>query len=101
MYTTYHELVEISKQRTAAREVVRRVLLNNAGNVSETTRILGTSRKTVRRAQEGPLEDYSRRPKHMPRKLDAHFEELIVVEGKITGYGARAARGVFVSEVRT
>ena len=31
--------------------------------VSKTARILGISRKTVRRAREGPLEDLSRRPK--------------------------------------
>jgi len=100
MYPAYHELVEISKQKAAAREVVRRVLRNNAGNVSETAWILGTSRKTVRRARDGTLEDYSRRPKTMPRKLDTHFEKLIVTEGKMTGYGARAADWVFVSEVR-
>jgi hypothetical protein len=98
MSVGYHELAEISKKK--AREVVRRVLENNEGNVSKTAKILGMARKTVRRAREGPLEDHSRRPKHMPRKIAPHFEELIVLEGKMTGYGARAADGVFVSEVR-
>jgi len=87
----YHDACEVSKEK--ARVLVRRVLENTGGNVSKTARILGISRKTVRRAREGPLEDYSRRPKHMPRKIPSHFEELIVVEGKMTGYGAQRLTG--------
>ncbi len=87
MTITYHELREISKEK--AREVVRKVLKNNQGNVSKTAGILGIARKTVRRARDGTLSDYSRCPKTMPRRLDSHFEELIVAEGRITGYGAQ------------
>jgi DNA-binding NtrC family response regulator len=49
----YHELAEISKQK--ARELVRKVLEKNMGNVSKTARILGIARKTVRRARDGTL----------------------------------------------
>jgi hypothetical protein len=91
MHISYHELAEISKQK--AREVVRKVLENNGGNVSKTARILGIARKTVRRARDGSLEDYSRRPKNMPRRIEQHFEDLIVVEGKMTGYGAQRLTG--------
>jgi hypothetical protein len=44
---------------TKAREVVRKVLLHMNGNVTETARILGISRPTVRRARDGILGDCS------------------------------------------
>ena len=53
----------------------------------EAARLLGISRKTVRRAREGPLEDLSRKPKSSPRRLRADFEQLILTEAKRTGYG--------------
>jgi len=49
----YHDLRRTSPE--AARLLVRKVLEQNGGNVSKTARILGISRKTVRRAKEGPL----------------------------------------------
>ncbi|HOL06156.1 MAG TPA: helix-turn-helix domain-containing protein [Syntrophorhabdaceae bacterium] len=72
-----------------AREIVRRVLKENWGNVSKVARILGISRHTVRRAREGELEDKSKRPKKIPRKTDAFLEKLIVKEGERTGYRYR------------
>ena len=60
----YHDLRKTSPE--AARLLVGKVLEQNGGNVSKTARILGISRKTVRRAREGPLEDLSRRPKSSP-----------------------------------
>ena len=48
----YHDLRKTSPE--AARLLVRRVLEQQGGNVSKTARILGISRKTVRRAREGP-----------------------------------------------
>ena len=84
MTITYHEMSQISKQK--ARELARKILKNTEGNVSKTARILQVSRKTVRRARDGALSDYSRRPLHCPRKIDPRFEALIVCEGKRTGY---------------
>ncbi|GAB4440380.1 MAG: hypothetical protein OHK0040_11880 [bacterium] len=72
-----------------AREIVRRVLKENGGNVSKVARILGISRHTVRRARDGELEDQSRRPKKIPRKTDTFLEKLIVKEGERTGYRYR------------
>ncbi|RLA84460.1 MAG: hypothetical protein DRG31_04915 [Deltaproteobacteria bacterium] len=70
-----------------ARLLVRKVLEQNGGNVSKAAMILGISRKTVRRAREGPLEDLSRRPKSSPNRLKNEFEQLILTEAKRTGYG--------------
>jgi len=81
----YHDLRKTSPE--GARLLVRKVLEQNGGNVSKTARILGISRKTVRRAREGPLEDLSRRPKSSPRRLKVEFEQLILSEAKRTGYG--------------
>jgi hypothetical protein len=88
---TYHELAAVSKEN--ARQLVRKVLDKNRGNVSATARILETSRQTVRRARDGELVDYSRRPHHSPRRISGHMEQLIAFEGKRTGYGAQRLAG--------
>jgi len=88
---TYHELREISPQK--ARELVRKVLTKQGGDVSKTARILDISRPTVRRARDGKLEDKSRRPLHSPTKTASHFEELIVKEAKRTGFRYRRLTG--------
>jgi putative transposase len=88
---TYHELREISPQK--ARELIRKVLAKQEGDVSKTARILNISRPTVRRARDGDLEDRSRRPLHSPAKTASHFEELIVQEGKRTGFRYRRLAG--------
>jgi hypothetical protein len=49
MTISYHEFAGISKQK--AREIVRKVLEKNEGNISMTARIVGIARKTMRRAQ--------------------------------------------------
>ena len=90
---TYHELREISPEK--ARELVRKVLAKQGGDVSKTARILNISRPTVRRARDGALEDKSRRPLHSPSKTASHFEELIVQEGKRTGFRYRRLPGIF------
>jgi transposase len=87
MSILYHELREIETSK--ARELVRKVLSKNNGNVSETARILGISRNTVRRARDGGLEDLSRRPHHSPNKTEHSLEELIVKESKRTGFRYR------------
>ncbi len=87
MSILYHELREIESSK--ARELVRKVLEKNSGNVSKTARILGISRNTVRRARDGGLEDLSRRPHHSPTKTEHSLEELIVKESKRTGFRYR------------
>lgn len=87
MSILYHELREIETSK--ARELVRKVLAKNNGNVSETARILGISRNTVRRARDGSLEDLSRRPHHSPNKTEHSLEELIAKESKRTGFRYR------------
>jgi hypothetical protein len=84
---TYPEIRNISKEKI--RELVRKVLKNNCGSVQNTAQILGICRKTARRVRDGTLSDYSRRPKNSSKKIDSHFEDLIVAEGKHTGYGAQ------------
>lgn len=88
---TYHELREISPQK--ARELVRKVLAKQGGDVSKAARILNISRPTVRRARDGVLEDQSRRPHHSPSKTASHFENLIVQEAKRTGFRYRRLTG--------
>ena len=88
---TYHELREISAEK--ARELVRKVLAKQGGDVSKTARILNISRPTVRRARDGVLEDKSRRPHHCPSKTASHFEDLIVGEAKRTGFRYRRLTG--------
>jgi transposase len=88
---TYHELREISPEK--ARELVRKVLAKQGGDVSNTARILNISRPTVRRARDGSLEDQSRRPLRSPTKTASHFEKLIVQEAKQTGFRYRRLTG--------
>jgi hypothetical protein len=88
---TYHELREISAEK--ARELVRKVLMKQRGDVSQTARILKISRPTVRRARDGVLEDKSRRPHQSPSKTASHFEKLIVQEAKRTGFRYRRLTG--------
>jgi transposase len=88
---TDHELREMSPPK--ARELVRKVLAKQGGDVSKTARILNGSRPTVRRARDGKLEDKSRRPLHSPTKTASHFQELIVREAKRTGFRYRRLAG--------
>ena len=87
MIKLYHELRKASPEK--ARELVRKVLEQNKGNVSKTAKILGISRNTVRRARDGPLKDLSRRPKNSPNKTNSILEELITKEAKKTGFRYR------------
>lgn len=83
----YHDLRKLSPEK--AREIIRKVLDNNGGNVSETARILGVSRATVRRGRDGELGDMSRKPLSSPNRTESRFEELLVKEGKHTGFRYR------------
>ena len=82
-----HDVREVSPRK--ARELVRKILERNQGNVSRTARVLGICRQTVRRARDGGLADLSRRPLHSPRKTPDEFERLVVVEARRTGFRYR------------
>jgi len=88
MKSLYHSL-RATEGVTAARNLARTVLGNNRGNVSKAARILGCSRLCVRRAREGPLEDYSREPHHQPRKTQESMELFVLDIRQQTGYGKR------------
>ena len=90
----YHELRKENPAK--ARELVRKVLKQTGGNVSETARILRIDRKTVRRARDGTLDDLSRKPRKVWNKIDPDYESLIVKEARETGFGyRRLARYLF------
>lgn len=88
---TYHEIRKLSPEK--AREVVRKVLTENDGNVSKAARILKIKRGTVRRARDGTLEDTSRRPHTSPNRTVSSLEDFIVYEGRETGYRYRRLSG--------
>lgn len=87
----YHEIRALLPEK--AREVIRKVLVQNRGNVSSTAKILGIERRTIRRARDGTLKDGSRRPHHSPEKIETFLEDLIVKEGNATGYRYRRLSG--------
>ena len=88
---TYHEIRRLSPEK--AREIVRKVLTENEGNVSKTARILKIRTKTVRRARDGTPEDMPRRPHTSPNRTASALEELIEYEGRETGYRYRRLSG--------
>jgi hypothetical protein len=98
MNITYHDLREISKEK--AQELVRKVLENTGENVSKTARILKISRKTVRRARDGALTDYSRRPHRSPRRLTPTLRIALSLKAHTQAMGTTALL-VFVPEVWT
>lgn len=74
----------------SARSLVRIILEQNNGNVSVTSRILWCSRKCVRRARDGTLEDESRRPKSISSsQTPSDLENLVLLERKQTRYGRK------------
>jgi hypothetical protein len=83
----YHELRKASPKR--ARELVRKVLEKNNGNVSVTAHLLRISRNSVRRARDGSLNDVSRKPHSCPSKTPDNFEQLIIAESQRTGFRYR------------
>jgi len=83
----YHEIRKIKVEK--AREIVRRILIENNNNISKTARILKITRRTVRRSRDGPLGDRSRKPLVSPNKIKLRLEKLVIREGKDTGYRYR------------
>ncbi len=55
---------------------MRKVLVKKKGNVSEKAPILGISRKTVRMARDGSLEDLNIRPHYSPNKTEHSLRSL-------------------------
>ncbi len=86
MTSLYHSMKE-SQGVKAARDLSRTILKNNNGDVSQAARILGCSRKCVRRARDGTLEDLDRTPHNQPRKTEEKLENFILQERNRTGYG--------------
>jgi len=85
MTNIYHKLRNNNPE--SARILVREVLKNNS--VSKTAKLLNISRHTVRRARDGSLKDYSKRPKYIPNKIPSDLEILIIKEAKRTNYRYR------------
>jgi len=83
----YHEVRKISPEK--ARELVRKVLMKNEGNVAQTAGILEISRVTVRRARDGTLKDHSKRPHRSPKRTEEKLEQLIVQEARLTSFRYR------------
>ena len=85
----YQELRNISPQ--AARQAILQILKANKGNVSQTARMLGITRKTVYKAmakrEAGNLDDGSRAPKVVHNKTPAEVEQKVVMLKKKTNYG--------------
>jgi hypothetical protein len=90
----YHDLRKMSPHKV--REIVRKVLDQNQGNVFKTVRILASSRHTVRRARDRPVEDLSRKPHRSPKKTSSDFEKLIVCEAIRTGFRYRRLKAFLV-----
>lgn len=76
----------------AARSLVRKILIQEQGNVSRAASILGCSRLCIRRARDGTLDDGDRTPKHQPGKTETGLEQLILAVRQKTGYGKRRMR---------
>ena len=86
--TLYQDFIKNGNKK-AARQLIRTTLGKNKGNISKTARELGISRKTVRRARDGTLEDYSKAPINPKNKID-DWETIAILaeakEKKIFGY---------------
>jgi putative transposase len=85
--SVYHEVRKIAPEK--ARELVRKVLAQQQGNVTRTAKILEITRLTVRRARDGSKDDLSRRPHSSPRRTETTLEGLIVKEGRLTSFRYR------------
>ncbi len=72
----------------SARSLVRDILEQNNGNISKAAQILWCSRKCVRRARDGKLEDRSRAPKTpCKHQTSSDLENLILLEREKCKYG--------------
>jgi transposase len=85
----YEELRSISPK--AARQAILQILRSNKGNVSQTARMVGITRRTVYKAMSkregGDLDDDSRAPKVVHNKTPQEIEQKVVTLKAKTNYG--------------
>ncbi len=91
IHLNYNSLREVNPK--AARKVLLQVLNSSKGNISLTSRILNTSRKTIYKAKqkekEGVLDDKSRIPKTIHNKTEEDIEKKIIEIKQKTRYGPK------------
>lgn len=89
IHLDYKELRGISPK--AARRAILQVLKSASGNVSETARLLHTTRRTIYKAlhkdKGGNLDDTSKAPKCVPNRTSSDIEEKVIEIKKKTRYG--------------
>ncbi len=89
IHLDYGELREISPQ--AARRAILQILKSRKGNVTETARLLHTTRKTIYKAMEkqaeGDLDDASCAPHLVHNKTSVAIEHTVIEIKKKTRYG--------------
>lgn len=89
IHLDYAELRSISPK--AARRAILQVLKSNNGNVSETAKLLHTTRKTIYKAlskeESGDLDDTSTAPNTVHNRTERSIEEKVIEIKKKTRYG--------------
>jgi transposase len=89
IHLDYAELREISPQ--AARRAILQVLKATGGNVTETARLLSTTRRTIYKAvkkkEDGDLDDCSKAPQTVHNRTSLDIEEKVIAIKKKTRYG--------------
>src|SRR3989344_969188 len=89
IHLDYKELREISPK--AARRAILQVLKSTKRNVAETARLLHTTRrtiyKTLKKDEEGSLDDCPTAPKRVPNRTDSEIEDKVIEIKKKTRYG--------------
>lgn len=85
----YSELREISPK--AGRKAILQVLKSTGGNISETAKLLHTTRRTIYKAlkkeERGDLDDSPRAPKTIHNRTSAYIEDKVIEIKKKTRYG--------------
>jgi transposase len=89
IHLDYAELREISPQ--AARRAILQVLKATGGNVTETARLLSTTRRTIYKAvkkkDDGDLDDSSTAPTTVHNRTSSDIEEKVIAIKQKTRYG--------------
>ena len=82
-----YEKIKKNQWVEVARSFSKQILDEKNWNVSQTSKILWCSRRTIRRARDWTSEDWSRKPKNLCKfKTKQDLEELILFERKTTKY---------------
>jgi transposase len=87
---SYKNFIKNAKDKTNARHQLKKVILGQQMNISEASRSLNTSRKTIRKllSDEDLNYEAKKRPKSCPHKINDILEQAIVAYHKKFGYGA-------------